>query len=67
MRNTQIRRCIIHQVRHSLTYIAWKDRKAFVAELKAVYQQTLQGFRSWVLVAGLGNAARPTPNTQHLR
>jgi putative transposase len=35
---THIQRCIIHQVRHSLTYIAWKDRKAFVADLKAVYQ-----------------------------
>jgi putative transposase len=35
---THIQRCIIHQVRHSLTYIAWKDRKAFVADLKAIYQ-----------------------------
>ena len=35
---THIQRCIIHQVRHSLTYIAWKDRKAFVADLKAMYQ-----------------------------
>ena len=35
---TQIQRCVIHQVRHSLTYIAWKDRKAFTADLKAIYQ-----------------------------
>jgi putative transposase len=35
---THIQRCVIHQVRHSLTYIAWKDRKAFVADLKAIYQ-----------------------------
>jgi putative transposase len=35
---THIQRCMIHQVRHSLTYIAWKDRKAFVADLKAIYQ-----------------------------
>ena len=35
---THIQRCIIHQLRHSLTYIAWKDRKAFVADLKAIYQ-----------------------------
>jgi transposase-like protein len=34
----QIQRCIIHQVRQSLTYIAWKDRKAFVADLRAIYQ-----------------------------
>jgi putative transposase len=36
--HTQIQRCIIHQVRHSLTYVASKDRKAFVADLKAIYQ-----------------------------
>ncbi len=35
---TQIQRCIIHQVRQSLTYVAWKDRKAFVADLKTIYQ-----------------------------
>jgi putative transposase len=34
---THVQRCVIHQVRHSLTYIAWKDRKAFVADLKAIY------------------------------
>jgi len=35
---TQIQRCVIHQIRHSLTYVAWKDRKAFVADLKKIYQ-----------------------------
>ena len=35
---TQIQRCIIHQVRHSLTYVAAKDRRAFVTDLKAIYQ-----------------------------
>ena len=25
-------------MRHSLTYIAWKDRKAFVADLKLIYK-----------------------------
>jgi transposase-like protein len=35
---TQIQRCIIHQVRQSLTYVAWKDRKAFVADLRTIYQ-----------------------------
>jgi transposase-like protein len=24
---TQIQRCIIHQVRQSLTYVSWKDRR----------------------------------------
>ena len=35
---TEIQRCVIHQIRHSLQYVAWKDRKAFVADLKQVYQ-----------------------------
>jgi putative transposase len=35
---TQIQRCVIHQVRHSLAYVSWKDRKAFVTDLKTVYQ-----------------------------
>jgi transposase-like protein len=34
---TQIQRCIIHQVRQSLNYVSWKDRKAFVADLKGIY------------------------------
>jgi len=36
--HTHIQRCIIHQVRQSLTYVAWKDRKAFVADLRTIYQ-----------------------------
>ncbi len=35
---TEIQRCIIHQIRSSLKYIGWKERKAFVADLKKVYQ-----------------------------
>jgi transposase-like protein len=35
---THIQRCIIHQVRQSLTYVTWKDRKAFARDLRAIYQ-----------------------------
>jgi putative transposase len=35
---TQVQRCVIHQIRQSLKYVVWKDRKAFVADLKTVYQ-----------------------------
>ncbi len=35
---TQVQRCIIHQIRQSLKYVVWKDRKAFTADLKTVYQ-----------------------------
>ena len=36
--HTQIQRCIIHQIRNSLKYITWTDRKAFMVDLKTVYQ-----------------------------
>ena len=35
---TKVQRCVIHQIRQSLKYVAWKDRKAFMADLKTVYQ-----------------------------
>jgi transposase-like protein len=34
----EIQRCLIHQIRSSLRYVAWKDRKEFVHDLKTVYQ-----------------------------
>ena len=37
---TQVQRCVIHQIRSSLRYVSWKDHKAFVADLKRVYQAT---------------------------
>jgi len=33
----KIQRCIIHQIRSSMKYVPYKDRKAFVADLKLVY------------------------------
>jgi len=35
---TEVQRCIIHQIRNSLKYVPWKDKKAFTADLKTVYQ-----------------------------
>ena len=37
---THVQRCIIHQIRNSLKYVPWKDRKAFVADLKTIYRAT---------------------------
>lgn len=34
----KIQRCIIHQIRYSMKYIPYKDRKAFVADLKGIYK-----------------------------
>lgn len=35
---TLIQRCIVHQIRNSLKYVTWKDQKAFMADLRPVYQ-----------------------------
>jgi len=39
---TKVQRCIIHQIRSSLKYISWKDRKAFTVDLKTVYRAATQ-------------------------
>lgn len=36
--NVSIQNCIIHQIRNSMKYVPYKDRKAFVANLKKVYK-----------------------------
>jgi len=33
---TQI--CVVHQIRNSLKYVVWKDKKLFMTDLKKVYQ-----------------------------
>ncbi len=30
--------CIVHQIRNSLRYVNWKDRKAIIKDIKAIYQ-----------------------------
>lgn len=35
---TEVQLCIIHQIRNSLRYVASKDQKAFMADLKPVYR-----------------------------
>lgn len=35
---TEVQSCIVHQIRNSLKYVASKDQKIFMADLKPVYQ-----------------------------
>ena len=35
---TQVQCCIVHQIRNSLKYLSYKDSRAFMADLKTVYQ-----------------------------
>jgi putative transposase len=53
---TQVQLCIVHMMRHSLSFVSWKDRKAVAAGLKVIYQsitvteaeQELEAFaRQW--------------------
>ncbi|MBI4215696.1 MAG: IS256 family transposase [Parcubacteria group bacterium] len=34
---TQVQLCIVHKVRNSLKYVTWKERKAVVTDLRAIY------------------------------
>lgn len=40
--NTEIQRCIIHQIRNSSKYLSYKDLKAFNSDLKLVYTATTE-------------------------
>ena len=34
---TQVQLCIVHQIRHSLRYVNWKQRKEIAADLRRIY------------------------------
>ncbi|PJE78812.1 hypothetical protein CI610_02248 [invertebrate metagenome] len=36
----QVQLCIVHQVRNSLKYVSYKDRKPVAGDLKKIYQST---------------------------
>jgi len=36
--NTEVQLCIVHQIRNSIKYVASKDQKSFMVDLKTVYQ-----------------------------
>lgn len=35
---TQVHQCVVHLVRQSLAFVAWADRKAVAADLRAIYR-----------------------------
>src|ERR671926_1450000 len=39
---TQVQLCMVHMVRHSLSYVSHKDRKQVATDLKAIYQAMTQ-------------------------
>jgi len=34
----EIQKCVVHQIRNSLKYVSWKDRKEIANDLKKIYQ-----------------------------
>jgi len=34
---TQVQLCVVHQIRNSLKYVTWKDKRAFMKDLKEIY------------------------------
>ncbi len=34
----EVQLCVVHQIRHSLKYVSYKDKKAFMKDLKEVYR-----------------------------
>jgi len=40
--HTRVQLCIVHQVRNSLKYVIWKDRKAVAADLRTIYTAPTQ-------------------------
>jgi putative transposase len=38
----QVQLCIVHQVRHSLNYVGWKQRKEIASDLKTIYRATTE-------------------------
>jgi transposase-like protein len=48
---TLIQRCIVHQIRNSLKYVTWKDQKAFMADLRPVYQAATRDEAELALLA----------------
>ncbi len=41
---TEVQSCIVHQIRNSLKYVASKNQKEFMADLKEVYKATSKDF-----------------------
>lgn len=48
---TQVQKCIVHQIRNSLKYIASKNQKEFMRDLKPVYKATTKDLAEDALLA----------------
>ena len=37
-KQAEIQKCIVHQIRNSLNFVSWKERKQVACDLKAIYK-----------------------------
>lgn len=60
---TEIQTCVVHQIRSSLRYVAEKDKKPFMADLKTVYQAMSkdQGYENLVALDQKWGKKYPVP------
>lgn len=58
---TRIQLCIVHMVRNSLRFVSWKDSRAVIRDLKAVYQATTEeaGLKALEAFAGVWDGRYP--------
>ena len=40
--NAEIQKCIVHQIRNSLRFVSWKERKVVAADLKNIYRASTE-------------------------
>lgn len=72
--HTEVQTCIVHQIRNSLRYISEKDKKAFIADLKLVYQASSkeEGYENLIKLEEKWGKKYPVPisswynNWEHL-
>ena len=55
--NTEVQLCVIHQIRNSLRYVASRDQKAFMRDLKPVYKAVNETSLLKLLYVGMLNAS----------
>jgi putative transposase len=48
---TQVQLCLVHMVRHSLSYVGWKERKAVAADLRVIYRAATEAQAEQALAA----------------
>lgn len=60
---TEVQTCVVHQIRNTLRYVAEKDKKPFMADLKPVYQALTkeQGYENLIALEEKWGKKYPVP------